>query len=397
MNSGLSLWTSSSSPVKPPLFPTPNGSRRISLVDSDDDNDNSESDENSDTEIQLRRQFRLRAAAQLQAQQQPKQRFRLSSKDSNIIVPAPLPLLTFQEAGKEVSKPRTITGESIPSFENSFIDSPATSSGSALNSLHDPRHSKRISKWFVVRSQREVSIRQSGLNSFSNEAASSSQDVSDAPLQSSSSSSSSSLSATINPVLDSVIYDSRFLLDDSISTTSTANNSTDPVAAVVLSSSLPSPSPTAPSPSVASSIKDEAASDLTPENSFSDEVVEEIGKARNILTLQFDSNFESGNLERAVFVEGRENILTPKLLELVQDYTVPQPVAQEYDLTLRKDINTTGNIQWYYFSATSLPDISEVGPAAGVQYPFRVRFQIINMQKKDGMYVIIVLTLYASN
>ncbi|KAJ1437265.1 hypothetical protein B484DRAFT_324669, partial [Ochromonadaceae sp. CCMP2298] len=131
-------------------------------------------------------------------------------------------------------------------------------------------------------------------------------------------------------------------------------------------------------------------------------------------SLQFDAEFESGNLERAVRVLGRES-LVPLIFQSLTDtqaqsqthtqfplYTpvptphtgsapvpapylapaptpapalAPQPVHQEYDLTLRTDLQTDGNVQWYYFKVT-LP----------ITYPLRVRFNIVNMQKKDSLY-----------
>ena len=62
-------------------------------------------------------------------------------------------------------------------------------------------------------------------------------------------------------------------------------------------------------------------------------------------------------------------------------------VDHEYNLWCRKDLNTGGNIQWYYFSVTSPPSLEDGGsPRTAVTYPFTARFQIVNMMKKDALY-----------
>ena len=43
--------------------------------------------------------------------------------------------------------------------------------------------------------------------------------------------------------------------------------------------------------------------------------------------LEFDSNFESGNLDTAIMIK-----------------------PDEYDLYMRVDANTRGHLQWFYFS-----------------------------------------------
>ncbi|OQR90700.1 metalloprotease family M14A [Thraustotheca clavata] len=69
-------------------------------------------------------------------------------------------------------------------------------------------------------------------------------------------------------------------------------------------------------------------------------------------SLTFDSEFESGNLLRAI---------------QIGDY--------EYDLVLRADINTTGFMQWFYFAVSNV----QVTP---VSY----RFNIINLYKPDSLF-----------
>jgi hypothetical protein len=68
-------------------------------------------------------------------------------------------------------------------------------------------------------------------------------------------------------------------------------------------------------------------------------------------TLVFESRFESGNLRRAI-----------------------QVYEFEYDLILKPDYNTRGNIQWYYFRVSNV--------RANKQY----RFNIINLMKPDSLY-----------
>jgi len=116
-------------------------------------------------------------------------------------------------------------------------------------------------------------------------------------------------------------------------------------------------------------------------------------------SLKFDGNFESGNIEKSTRVLGRETLVAGKGIGgVAQDLFSPNSVDQEYDITLRKDLNTNGNIQWYYFSVEA-PVISAHFPldtnnatrgppatASRISYPLRVRFNIVNMQKNDSLY-----------
>ena len=82
-------------------------------------------------------------------------------------------------------------------------------------------------------------------------------------------------------------------------------------------------------------------------------------------SLSFDSEFESGNLMRAV-----------------------QRADNVYDLFLRADLHTAGHTQWFYFA------VSNTHPAAlvrlseqGVQVPpTRVKFNIVNLTKPDSLF-----------
>jgi hypothetical protein len=82
-------------------------------------------------------------------------------------------------------------------------------------------------------------------------------------------------------------------------------------------------------------------------------------------SLTFDSEFECGNLLRAV-----------------------QKEDASYDLFLRSDLHTEGHTQWFYYA------VSNTHPAAivklseqGVQVPpVRVRFNIVNLTKPDSLF-----------
>jgi hypothetical protein len=100
----------------------------------------------------------------------------------------------------------------------------------------------------------------------------------------------------------------------------------------------------------------------------------------DIPDLTFDSEFESGNLESATRVYGRESIANlQRLPDVLSNCTAPISAEYEYDLVIRSDLYTDGNIQWYFFSASC-------GEDSGFKFPCRVRFNIINMQKRDSLY-----------
>ena len=116
----------------------------------------------------------------------------------------------------------------------------------------------------------------------------------------------------------------------------------------------------------------------------------EAPSSKSVLT--FDGEFESGNIEKAVLVSGREKLREPTITSLNNtrniDFDVPDEVAFEYDITIRNDINTTGNIQWFYFSASAPTYHGDhsMGTRDKVLYPLTVRFQIVNLEKKDSLY-----------
>ena len=82
-------------------------------------------------------------------------------------------------------------------------------------------------------------------------------------------------------------------------------------------------------------------------------------------SLTFDSEFESGNLMRAV-----------------------QRGDAAYDLFLRPDVHTPGHTQWFYFAVSNTHPAALVRLAEqGVQVPtVRVRFNIVNLTKPDSLF-----------
>lgn len=82
-------------------------------------------------------------------------------------------------------------------------------------------------------------------------------------------------------------------------------------------------------------------------------------------TLTFDSEFESGNLLRAV-----------------------QKGDAAYDLFLRSDLHTVGHTQWFYFAVANTHPADLVRQSElGVQVPpVRVRFNITNFTKPDSLF-----------
>ncbi|ETM49201.1 hypothetical protein, variant [Phytophthora nicotianae P10297] len=74
--------------------------------------------------------------------------------------------------------------------------------------------------------------------------------------------------------------------------------------------------------------------------------------------LTFDSNFESGNLERAIRIG-----------------------QFEYDLVLRPDFNSPGHMQWFYFAVSNI-QTPNATPRAGQKY----RFNIVNLCKSNSLF-----------
>jgi hypothetical protein len=237
-------------------------------------------------------------------------------------ISSPLPLIIFKGLGVRSSDLKTINGVEIKPMINNL--SPTTRSG---ENLHDLMYTRKLIKFFFDRSYIEAAIRQP--RNF-NKAG---------PLE----------NCEQYSINDHLVYKSTSF-DSDKSPLSRTNKS-----AEMESESI--------------SNAQESSVDILKGS------------------LVFDSNFESGNLLKAVRVTGREN-LTINLKKSQKfgsgDFIPPEKVDQEYDLTLRNDLNTSGNIQWYYFSA-STEDI-KIGFSKAIVYPLRVRFNIVNMHKKDALY-----------
>ena len=82
-------------------------------------------------------------------------------------------------------------------------------------------------------------------------------------------------------------------------------------------------------------------------------------------SISFDSEFESGNLLRAI-----------------------QRDSNEYDLLLRSDLHTSGHTQWFYFAVTNTHPPSLVSISSmGLPVPeMRVKFNVINLTKPDSLF-----------
>ena len=82
-------------------------------------------------------------------------------------------------------------------------------------------------------------------------------------------------------------------------------------------------------------------------------------------SLTFDSDFESGNLLRAV-----------------------QKGDANYDLFLRSDLHTPGHTQWFYFAVanTHPPELVKLSEQGVDVPPVRVRFNIVNFTKPDSLF-----------
>jgi hypothetical protein len=94
-------------------------------------------------------------------------------------------------------------------------------------------------------------------------------------------------------------------------------------------------------------------------------------------SLKFDSKFESGNLFQANRVIQAKVAGVPK----GSGYSGPgadlmERADHEYNAFCKVDTATSGNVQWYYFSARN----------NSAQKNLTVRFNVVNMMKKDSLY-----------
>ena len=349
----------------------------------------------------------------------------------------PLPLLQFKSEVPDVVRAQSITGEDVPSIPNYIpngIDNDYAGAGmvsaptdfdlpkmpftknqhESSDILHCPQHSRRLCKWFAIRAAKELQIRsvqqQTERSVESNSGANGETDGAEEPLR----------------LVDYPIYDERSernLRHNVQASEQTKQESEGGVA-----------NPTATNSTTT------AAEDISPQEAFCTCVsLSNVGNDANSIppnnstccmvclgstSLSFDSNFESGNLSRAVRTDGRQRLMSVNCANLkavhvplstsekqaaartfdsndtsnspsyVNSTGLPSiAVDQEYTLWCRKDLSTSGNIQWYYFRIETPPD-DELAKKRGVKdpsarrvtYPLTVRFNIVNMMKKDALY-----------
>lgn len=294
----------------------------------------------------------------------------------------PLPIIKFQNFENEKNKLKTCTNEEIRSYPNKISNLYNTDKKVPL---HNPLRSRRIAKYYIERCQKEASLRQSELynKSISSLSTDNSNNnaSSNASVASTGSGGSLPNSARIDLINNSVLQD--YLVYESYLYTENQSERTARQAKIK---------------------KDLERISLQFQSSINDGSKSARGRASTnsssnnsnnlFFCLTFDGEFESGNLEKVTRVVGRETLMGHRLnppsstnsnsspYTCPLDFECPAPVDHEYDLILRNDLYTYGNIQWYYFSATCPKEVN----GQPVTFPIKVRFNIINMQKKDSLY-----------
>lgn len=284
----------------------------------------------------------------------------IGDSDDEIYIPPPLPLLSFlpHNATAPVAN---ILGDVLHNVDYTKIISEHTTSADvsverATDEISHPLAAIRYLDWYELRCEKEIMLKRAEhqLNCSFN-AMDSQQKVTNEF---------DGTTTSVPRVREKVVYRSKLHVSQS-------GNSYD---RATKSSSTTSGSDTIATDSSSSS------NDSTP-------------------SLVFDSEYESGNIGQAARIYGRDKVLNARHLETFQPYNIPDSVTQEYDVTIRNDINTLGNIQWYYFSAETI-DFSKVSSTSSsssnssqydsscgsIVYPLRVRFNITNFQKDDSQY-----------
>jgi hypothetical protein len=309
-------------------------------------------------------------------------------KESTSVLPSvssPLPLMNFSSLEAKLAvAAKTITGQSIHSVPN-LLNPPAANPSQPSEYLCDPIECRKISRWFVARSLKELNWRQ-------NEALGGGGGVGpDATL------STSDLCApqTKVNICDAVVYESYLFIESPQEKCERDASKAQGWEDALFQSHW-----------------GKVNNNYTTAQHFSDPTCDQYKSFTS--SLKFDGHFESGNIEKSTRVLGRETLLwtagagSKGIGGIVQDSSPPGSVDQEYDITLRKDLNTNGNIQWYYFSVkapmaastfteTFHLDKSDTQSASRsspptqsvvsrISYPLRVRFNIVNMQKNDSLY-----------
>ncbi|RYH29295.1 hypothetical protein EON65_08990 [archaeon] len=288
----------------------------------------------------------------------------------------PLPLVKF-ETNLDERIAKTITGESLPSIPNKLYGS-----NEKADKINDPIQSRKLARWFTARSQQEVAYRQ--VDNYRKAFSTPELLPEDKEFQ--------KIELFDCTVFESYLYvesaPERQARNEALRTEQeqlVGRARQNAVSTVPVSHNLG----IADVHDDDNKSLDSYRSNKSSDSSFTSNHVANATQhhiPRNSPTalynspcITFDAEFESGNLEKAVRVLGRENLLTEKHLQSLGEYAAPAEVDQEYDLTIRNDINTDGNIQWYYFAVKFEPDVNYT-------FPLSVRLNLINMQKKDSLY-----------
>jgi hypothetical protein len=246
-------------------------------------------------------------------------------------LPAPMPLLSLAELGVgDMQSARIFTGKRIRHVDHIPAD-PSETKGAPLS---DPIYARKLGKWFTRRARYELAMREAIVDSTA---------LGPPPL------------AGIIRTASEEDGDNKDKGDRDRESAHSSN-----VYSVE---------------SYQSTIYEDGQYGHTPSFSDGATVVLEAPPPHD---LEFDSAFESGNLDRAYRVHGRDVCLDDQVSRAMGPTTPrPESVDHEYDMVCRNDINTSGNIQWYYFSARAPEQAS---------YPLRVRFNLTNMMKRDALY-----------
>ena len=220
-----------------------------------------------------------------------------SMRVTNLSLRPPLPLITFKGIGIRSEEAKTITGHPLRPILNHL--SPEHDGVGDL--LQDISYTRKLQRWCTARNVKEAAVRQPKAY------------LRLVPIEDS----------EINCIQDSLVYKAIHFDGDGESNSATCSPRT---------------------------LENDVVGESTGEG---------MDNNNNNNNLEFDAKFESGNLFKAVRVTGRHKlIVSSRTMESLQTSTAgflePHTVNQEYDLTLRNDLNTNGNIQWYQ-SLLSLP------------------------------------------
>lgn len=293
----------------------------------DDEADGGDDDEKDDDDELVAKDIVVHSSSN-----KTRERFSNLLQQPSTLLSPPLPLMSFHPEYNLLGA-ITVSGGTILNIPNDF-GSPLKSIMTIYNRtcadwdhLHDPLRSRRLVKWFTARANKESIVRQMDFGESRKDRSDDNEEhKQDFELR------------------QRLVFEGANFFAESMSTTN-------------------------PTKEVHTSDAEDVDMDVG-----RDSRAEHLGA-----DLIFDSNFECGNLDKVYRVTGREGLMRGAVLNEIQNFAIPHDVHQEYDMKLRNDLATTGNIQWYYFSACA--------PATPrLQFPLRVRFTITNMQKQDALY-----------